>query len=199
MFYYVEGTVAAVGTNLAVIDCNGVGYACNTSTYTLSSLTQGEKARLYTYLHVREDAMDLFGFYEEEELRCFKMLLGISGVGPKAALNILSVVTPGQLALSIISGDTTAITQAQGVGKKLAQRIILETKDQISKQQSILTEQENAEVPTVSNGNKEKEVIAALQVLGYKQAEAVKALRGLDIENNSVEQLIRLTLAKMMG
>ena len=143
--------------------------------------------------------MDLFGFYEEEELRCFKMLLGISGVGPKAALNILSVVTPGQLALSIISGDTTAITQAQGVGKKLAQRIILETKDQISKQQSILTEQGNAEVPTVSNGNKEKEVIAALQVLGYKQAEAVKALRGLDIENNSVEQLIRLTLAKMMG
>ncbi len=201
MLYYVEGTVALTGQNLAVIDCGGVGYACSTTAHTLASLQQGKRARLYTYLHVREELVDLFGFADEEELRCFKMLLGISGVGPKAALSILSAVTPGQLALSILSGDTKALTTAPGVGKKLAQRIILETKDQLAKQQGSLDLSGGA-LPAAAAGaesGKTGEVLAALQVLGYSQSEAAQALKGLDLDGGTVEELIRQALRRMMA
>ena len=121
MFYYVEGTVALIEQELAVIDCGGVGYACRTSQNTCAALQCGKKARLYTYLSVRESACDLYGFAEMEELNCFKMLLSVSGVGPKAALAILSSAPPSQLALSIITGDTKFLTRAPGIGKKIAQ------------------------------------------------------------------------------
>jgi len=201
MFYYVEGPVALTAPNLAVIDCGGVGYACSTTSHTLSALQQGKRARLYTYLHVREDQMDLFGFADEEELRCFKMLLGISGVGPKAALSILSSVTPGQLALSILSGDTKALTAAPGVGKKLAQRIRLVTKDQLSKQQGAV-DLGGVTLPASgepASAGKTGEALAALQVLGYSQSEAAQALKGLDAEHATVEDLIRQALRKMMA
>ena len=135
MFYYVNGTVAEIEAGLAVIDCSGVGYACATTNYTLSQLKKGERAKLYTYLNVREDAMELFGFASQSELRSFKMLIGVSGVGPKAALSILSSTTPQQLSMAVVMGDEKALTAAPGIGKKIAQRIILELKDKLIKEQ----------------------------------------------------------------
>ena len=126
MFYYVSGTVAHIAPYLAVIDCGGVGYACRTTNVTLGALKAGQPGKLFTYLNVREDAMELYGFATEEELKCFEMLIGISGVGPKAALAILSSAPPEKLALAIITGDEKALTAAPGIGKKIAQRIILE-------------------------------------------------------------------------
>ena len=139
MFYYLNGTVAEIAAGLAVIDCGGVGYACATTNYTLSQLKKGERARLYTYLHVREDIFELYGFASQQELNSFKMLIGVSGVGPKAALAILSATTPQNLALSIVTEDEKALTAAQGIGKKIAQRIILELKDKLAKEQSNFT------------------------------------------------------------
>ena len=124
MFYYIKGVVGQTAPNLVVLEAGGVGYALNTSYVSSSSVRKGEQAQFFTYLHVREEIFELYGFATEEELNCFKMLIGISGVGPKAALAILSVVTPSKLALCVISEDEKALTQAQGVGKKLAQRII---------------------------------------------------------------------------
>ena len=115
MFYYVSGTVAEIGPNLAVIDCGGVGYACATTNYTISRLKKGERAKLFTYLHVREEIFELFGFSSQQELSSFKMLIGVSGVGPKAALAILSSTTPNNLALSIVTGDEKALTAAPGI------------------------------------------------------------------------------------
>ena len=126
MFYYLNGVVAHMAPFLAVIDCGGVGYACRTTNNTLSHLQKGKPAKLYTHLNVREDAMELFGFSTENELNCFQLLTSVSGVGPKAALSILSAATPESLAMSIITGDEKALTVAQGIGKKIAQRIILE-------------------------------------------------------------------------
>ena len=125
MFYYLKGVVGHVAPNLAVIDCGGVGYACRTTSYTLAALQVGEKAKLFTHLNVREDAMELYGFSTENECNCFRMLIGVSGVGPKAALSILSSTTPEGLATSIITGNEKALTVAPGIGKKIAQRIIL--------------------------------------------------------------------------
>ena len=135
MFYYLNGVVAHMAPFLAVIDCGGVGYACRTTNNTLSHLQKGKPAKLYTHLNVREDAMELFGFSTENELNCFQLLTSVSGVGPKAALSILSAATPESLAMSIITGDEKALTVAQGIGKKIAQRIILELKDKLAKGQ----------------------------------------------------------------
>ena len=126
MFYYLSGTVTHIEPYLAVIDCGGVGYACRTTSYTLSALKKGDKGKLFTHLNVREDAMELYGFATQEELNLFQQLISVSGVGPKAALSILSASTPANLALSIITGDEKALTCAQGIGKKIAQRVILD-------------------------------------------------------------------------
>ena len=117
MFYYLSGTVAHIEPYLAVIDCSGVGYACRTTSYTLSALKKGEKGKLFTHLNVREDAVELYGFATAEELRLFQQLISVSGVGPKAALSILSASTPANLALSIITGDEKALTCAQEIGR----------------------------------------------------------------------------------
>ena len=137
MFYYLSGTVTHIEPYLAVIDCGGVGYACRTTSYTLSALKKGDKGKLFTHLNVREDAMELYGFATQEELNLFQQLISVSGVGPKAALSILSASTPANLALSIITGDEKALTCAQGSGKKIAQRVILELKDKLAKGQTI--------------------------------------------------------------
>lgn len=201
MFYYLDGTVTHVAPHLAVVDCGGVGYACNTTANTLASLQVGQRGKLYTYLHVREEIFDLYGFTTEEELRCFKMLLGISGVGPKAALSILSAATPSQLALSILAGDEKVLTVAPGIGKKLAQRIILETRDLMVKRQKELGPQERIVIPAGASQeqNKAGEVAAALQVLGYSQSEAMQALKGLDLQEETVENLVRQALKRMMA
>ena len=200
MYYYLSGTVAHIEPFLAVIDCGGVGYACRTTSFTLSRIKTGEKAKLYTYLSVREDAMDLYGFSSQEERRLFQLLTSVSGVGPKAALAILSSSTPENLALSIITGDEKALTAAQGVGKKIAQRVILELKDKLAKGQSISAAGESISGPavTVIPQNKLSEASAALAVLGYSQGEINTALKGIDIDAQPPEQIIRLALKNMV-
>lgn len=200
MFYYVSGTVAHTEPYLAVIDCGGVGYACRTTSYTLSALKKGEKGKLFTYLNVREDAMELYGFATQEELNLFQQLISVSGVGPKAALSILSVGTPTNLALSIITGDEKALTCAQGIGKKTAQRVILELKDKLAKGQSFngAGERYSGTGITVIPENKLSEASAALAVLGYSQAEINVALKDINLEGLTLEQIIKQALKKMM-
>ncbi|HIV62385.1 MAG TPA: Holliday junction branch migration protein RuvA [Candidatus Butyricicoccus avistercoris] len=199
MFYYVEGLVAHVEQGLAVIDCGGVGYACHTSQNTLSNIQMGEKARLYTCLHVREDIFELYGFSDQEELNCYKMLTSVSGVGPKAALSILSVAPPSQLALAIITEDEKLLTQAQGIGKKIAQRIVLELRDKMSKGQleTAASAGKNIVMPEKGGINHIQEAVAALMVLGYSQAEAFKAMEGLNSEDMDAESIIRYCLKKL--
>ena len=198
MFYYLKGTVGHLAPNLAVIDCGGVGYACRTTSSTLSTLQTGESAKLYTYLNVREDAMELYGFASENERNCFQMLIGVSGVGPKAALSILSATTPEGLATSIITGNEKALMVAQGIGKKIAQRIILELKDKLSKGQLPAEESYGGTGVTVIPQDKTSEASAALAVLGYNPAEIAAALTGLELEKLTLEEIVRQALRKMV-
>ena len=198
MFHHIKGTVFHVDPSRVVLDNGGVGYSINTSFFSASAVKKGEEALFYTYLHVREDAMELYGFATEEELSCYKMLTSISGVGPKAALAILSVVTPEKLALCVISEDEKALTKAPGVGKKLAQRIILELKDKLAKSQLSVSGTSGVELPAPEvNMGSAGEALAALTVLGYGRAEAAEALGGLD-ESLPVEELVRQCLKKLM-
>ncbi len=198
MFYYVNGTVAHVGPYLAVIDCGGVGYACRTTNHTIAAITVGKPAKLYTHLHVREEIFELYGFITESELSCFEMLIGVSGVGPKAALAILSSNTPEGLALAIVSENEKALTSAPGIGKKIAQRIILELKDKLAKGQLTTGGESFAGGITVIPENKTSEASAALAVLGYSQSEIAVALKGLDLEGLALEDIIRQALKKMV-
>ena len=197
MFYYVNGTVAEIEAGLAVIDCGGVGYACATTNYTLSQLKKGERAKLYTYLNVREDAVELFGFASQSELRSFKMLIGVSGVGPKAALSILSATTPQQLAMAVVMGDEKTLTAAPGIGKKIAQRIILELKDKLAREQDSF-EAGSAPAPMPLSSSKSGEAAAALAVLGYGSQEIAAALKGIDMAALPLEEIIRQSLKKMV-
>lgn len=199
MFYYVEGTVAELQPYLAVIDCGGVGYACMTTNNTLSALKKGQKARLYTYLHVAENAFGLYGFKTQSELNSFRMLIGVSGVGPKAALAILSVGTPETLAMAIVTGDEKALTVAPGIGKKIAQRIILELKDKIAKEQAASgLPMSGGTGGQVSFSSKTTEAAAALAVLGYSSQEVATAMKGVDVEALPLEEIIRQSLKKMV-
>ncbi|MDF2838580.1 MAG: Holliday junction helicase RuvA [Evtepia sp.] len=198
MFYYLSGQVTHIAPYLAVIDCCGVGYACRTTNHTLAQLQVGELGKLYTYLHVREELMELYGFASEEERSCFQMLIGVSGVGPKAALSILSATTPEGLALSIITGDEKTLTVAQGIGKKIAQRIILELKDKLAKGQLPSGGSHGGAGVTVIPENKANEAAAALAVLGYGGEEISLALRGIHIEDIPLEEVVRQALRKMV-
>ena len=188
MFYYVSGTVAHIAPYLAVIDCGGVGYACRTTNVTLGALKAGQPGKLFTYLNVREDAMELYGFATEEELKCFEMLIGISGVGPKAALAILSSAPPEKLALAIITGDEKALTAAPGIGKKIA-------KGQLG---TLSGESYGGTGIALIPENKVSEASAALAVLGYSQGEIGMALKGIDLDSLTLEQIIKEALKKMM-
>ncbi|MCD7829714.1 MAG: Holliday junction branch migration protein RuvA [Clostridiales bacterium] len=201
MFYYLSGTVAHIAPFLAVIDCGGVGYACKTTNYTLGTIQKGEQAKLFTYLSVKEDAVDLYGFSTQEELNLFQLLLSVSGVGPKAALSILSSSTPSNLALSIITGDVKMLTAAQGVGKKIAQRIVLELKDKLAKEQGVSFESTSplpGTAGTLIPEDKAGEASAALAVLGYSQSEINKALKGIDMASLTLEEVIKQALSRMM-
>ena len=200
MFYYVDGTVTVLKQGLAVIDCGGVGYACHASQNTIGKLKIGTRARLLTYLNVREGIFELYGFIDEEEQSCFEMMIGVSGVGPKAALSILSVAPPDRLALSIITGDEKMLMQAPGIGKKIAQRIVLELRDKMSKEQleSASASSPVAAVAAPGGVNHTQEAVAALMVLGYTQAEALHAMEGLDAANLEAEEIIRQCLKKLV-
>ena len=195
MYYSVRGNVIHLGQNIAVVECGGVGYKCQTTINTLKNLKLNSESKLYTYLNVREDAMELFGFYTKEELSAFKTLIGVSGVGPKVGIAILSVLSPQQIALAIASDDLKSITMAPGVGKKLAQRIVLELKDKFNiNTSSDSTIKGTKAVANVGNISK---AIEALSVLGYSSADVSPFISTLD-PNLPVEQLIGETL-KLMG
>ena len=197
MIYSVKGELVHKEPSLAVIECGGVGYACRTTYSTLSQLgSVGTKATLLTYLHVREDNVELFGFATSQELNCFKMLLTVSGVGPKAALAILSDITPEKFALTIATGDSKSITKTKGIGPKLAQRIVLELKDKITKEQQLLTNGADLDFIPVMSGSNSGEAISALVVLGYSQGEATSVISKLDPEM-SVENMIKQALKAM--
>ena len=169
MFYYLNGTVALLDANLAVIDCGGVGYACHTSNYTLARLQTGKPAKLFTYCIIKEDAFDIYGFSTREELDCFRRLIGVTGVGTKAALAILSAVSPDQLTLAVMTQDDKTITMELNTAQMAASG-------------------------TPVRGSKTAEATAALVGLGYSQTEAAAALKGLDVENLSIEDIIRQAL-----
>ena len=199
MFYYISGKVAVIEPGMVVIDTGGVGYAINTSYTSARSVKTGEQATFYTYLHVREGIFDLYGFGRREELSCFKQLIAISGVGPKAALAILGAVTPEKLALCVISGDEKALTAAPGIGKKLAQRILLEMKDKMSKDQLEAASGSSGIVMpelTVPGGAME-DALAALAVLGYPRAVAVNALQGVDTSGLATDEIVRAALKRL--
>ena len=196
MFYYINGTVTVLEANLAVLDCGGVGYACHTTGYTLSQLQVGKQQKLYTYCNIKDDAFDIFGFSTKEELNCFNRLIGVSGVGPKVALAILSAATPSQFTLAVMTGDEKTLTMAPGVGKKMAQRIILELKDKLTGE---LPEMGGAAaVVPAAAGNKASEAAAALASLGYSQSEIGLALKGVDVERLSLEEIVRSALRAMV-
>lgn len=201
MFYYLDGMVAEILPYLAVIDCGGVGYACKTTNNTLARLKKGQRGKLYTYLNVGEDVFDLYGFATQNELTTFKLLLGVSGVGPKAALAILSAGTPETLAMAIVTGDEKTLTAAPGVGKKIAQRIILELKDKMAKESAATGLDFSGgagSVQAVPFTSKATEAAQALAVLGYTSAEVSQALKGVDVENLPLEEIIRQSLKKMV-
>lgn len=197
MFYHLAGTVSDIDINLAVIDCGGVGYAVNTTVNTLSKIKLNEKAKLYISEYIKEDSFELYGFATLSEKRCFDMLLTVSGIGPKAAQAILSAATPEGLAIAIMNGDEKAITVAQGVGKKIAQRVILELKDKVSKEMG----SSSVELPVIhspADGDSRNEAVAALMVLGYSTPEINSALKGMEISGMSTEQIVKIALKNLM-
>ena len=191
MYYYIKGKISEILPSMVVIEACGVGYAVNTSYMSASSVKKGSEATFYTYLHVREDNMELFGFASQSELSCFKQLLNVSGVGPSAALAILSTVTPEKLSACIASGDETTLCTAPKIGKKLAQRIILELRDK-------LTLSDGSELVTnAPQGASTEDAVAALVSLGYQRSAAVSALSAVNKPGLSTDELIRAALKKL--
>lgn len=193
MIYSVRGKLIHTENSAAVVECGGVGYLCQTTMNTLKTLKLNSEVTLYTYLNVREDAVDLFGFATQSELATFKTLISVSGVGPKAGLSVLSELTAEQVAMAIATDDIKTITRAQGIGKKIAQRIILELKDKLAKSEQ--TQSGNVQMPQTAGGNVSK-AIEALGVLGYTPADVSPVLANFDA-GLPVEQLIAMTLKQM--
>lgn len=195
MLYYVSGTVTILEPSLAVIDCGGVGYGCRVTAYTAAQLKLNQPAKLYITESIREDAFDLYGFISREEQRCYELLTSVNGVGPKAAISILSS-GPQNFTLAVMTGDEKLLTMAQGVGKKLAQRIILELKDKMGGNAAELDFSGGTVAAAVPQGNLQL-AHAALQELGYSPAEIAAALKGAD-PHATTEELVRLALRAMV-
>ena len=199
MFYHLEGVVSDIEQNLIVLDCAGIGFAVNASMNTIAAVHSGEIAKLYISESVREDAFDLYGFASKEEKRCFEMLIGISGVGPKAAISILSSNTPGTLALAVLNGDVKSLTAAPGIGKKIAQRIVLELKDKVNAPLSGVNPVtgEILENADGGNGNARGEALNALVALGYTRSEALSALASVPDTDLTSEEYIKKALKQL--
>ncbi|HOQ08048.1 MAG TPA: Holliday junction branch migration protein RuvA [Clostridiales bacterium] len=201
MYAYIKGKLEARGGDYIVIDAGGVGYMIYTSQTTLAEAARrelGGEFKAYTHLHVREDAMDLYGFATHEELSVFRLLLTVTGVGPKVALSLLSVVSPSKFSLAVITDDVRTLTKAPGVGNKMAQRIILELKDKIKKEQLDLraTGPDLPQVP--QEGSRLAEAVSALMVLGYSQAEANRAVASVYSDGLELEEIVRKALKGLM-
>lgn len=197
MYYYISGKIAKLDANYAVIDACGVGYLIFISSTTLGKLASLTEAKLFTHYVVREDAQELYGFYDESELSTFRLLISVSGVGPKAALAILSVLTPEKLALAVAAGDTKSISAAQGVGKKIAERVVLELKDKLAGGITIDARTSSvADTPVFTDNS--TEAVNALAVLGYSRADAMRAVGSVDKSVVAIEDIIREALKRLM-
>ena len=197
MLYCVSGSVAVLEPGLAVIDSGGVGYGCRVTAYTTSQLKLNQKAKLFITESIREDAYDLFGFSSKEEQRCFELLTTVNGVGPKAAMSILSSGGPQNFTMAVMTGDEKLLTAAQGIGKKIAQRIILELKDKLGGSGMELDFSAGPASVPMSSGSNAALAQAALQELGYSPAEIGAALKGVD-PNASTEEMVRYALRAMV-
>ena len=205
MFYYISGKLALANPSIAVIDAGGIGYKLTISENTYNSLpprhtVESPTAKLFTYMAVREDGIELFGFASEAELSSFKMLLSVSGVGPKAAISILSLLTPEKFALAVCTDDKKMIAKANGIGPKTAARIILELKDKLMKVTDV-GEAANASIESVSvptNAGKLAEAQDALLVLGYSRSEALNVLKTIDTQTLGLEEIIKRALKLLM-
>ena len=197
MIYYLNGQVAVLEPGFAVIDCQGVGYGCRITAYTAAQLKLNQTARLYICESIREDAHDLYGFASREEQRCYELLTSVTGVGPKAALAILSVGGPQNFTLAVMTGDEKLLTAAQGVGKKIAQRIILELKDKVGGSDVELDFSGIKPAAAPAAASNTTLASAALAELGYSPAEASAALKGAD-PKATTEELIRYALKQMV-
>ncbi len=196
MIYSVKGTVIHIEAGFAVVECAGIGYKVQTTLTTQRELKVGATATLFTHMNVREDAVELFGFYSKGELSTFKLLISISGVGPKVALAILSELSSEQIALSVSAGDYKTLTRASGVGPKLAQRIVLELKDKIKGMSTESVDGVVQKGSAISDTGNIPKAVAALAVLGYSAADVTPVLSQLD-PSLTVEQLIAATLKRM--
>lgn len=197
MIYNISGTLTYVGDQFLVVECSGIGFKCFSSLSTLKSVGRtGEKINLFTYLSVKEDALDLFGFATEEELSFFKLLITVSGVGPKAAVAVLSELEPSRLALAIASGDVKSITRANGVGKKTAERIVLELKDKVANVASSSDMQSVASAAAVVEESAAGEAVAALVALGFNKSDAAVVVGAMD-KSLSADEMIRLGLRQL--
>ena len=201
MISFVSGTLAAIGENYAIVDVGGVGFKVMTSYNTIRCLPScGEKVMLYTYFNVREDAMELFGFYTESEREVYEMLTSVTGVGPRVALAVLSEMTPEQFALAVATKDTKALTCVSGVGNKLAQRIVLELTDRIGASELAVVCDNNENVNShavLRFGDGADEAVAALVVLGYAQSDAIRVVRSMRTEGMTMEDMIREGLKRL--
>lgn len=197
MFYHLKGTITDIVPGMAVVECGGVGYGVYTSMYTLSQLHVGTEDKLYISESVREDAFDLYGFKTLSEKNCFDLMISVSGVGPKAAISILSSSTPDGIYMAVMSGNEKELTVAPGIGKKIAQRILLELKDKIGKEAAEISASSDFVIPA-NDGTQSKmaDAAAALGVLGYSSSECAAALKGIDMEL-PLEEIIRTALRSM--
>ncbi len=200
MFYHIEGRVAELEPSLAVLDCGGVGYALSITANTAGSLKLGEKAKLYVSESIGENNFDLFGFLDKSERRFFELLISVSGIGPKAAMSILSHNTPEGLALAIINGNEKALTVAPGIGKKIAQRVILELKDKVSKEMNSVSADLSTFTPVSiqTPDSAVNDALTGLTVLGYSGAEIAPVLKKLDTQGMTAEQIIKAVLKQMV-
>lgn len=197
MLYNLKGTLTVSDVNFIVVECGGVGFKCFTTLNTVKEIGRiGDKVNVYTHLAVREDSMDLYGFASLSELEAFKLLITVSGIGPKAAVSILSELSPDKLALCIASGDSKAITRAQGVGKKTAERIVLELKDKMVSISSGDASQAVASASSVMEGSGSAEAVEALVALGYSQSDAAVVVGSMD-KSLSVDEMIRQGLKRL--
>ena len=198
MIYSLNGILKHIDLNFVVIECGGVGFKCNASVNTISQIGNlGENVSLYTYLAVKEDTMELYGFYTQEEQECYLKLISVSGVGPKAAIAILSKLSPSELASAIVTENVKAITLAQGVGPKVAQRIILELKSKFSASSVVSSSSQSTLKNIASSSNEMNEAVIALEALGYSHTQAISAVSGID-STLTASQIIKLALKNLM-
>ena len=202
MFYSVTGKVILTEAGTVVLETGGIGYRLTVSGRTLGYAAEHSKedaVRLFTHLSVREDALELFGFCDQSELSVFRQLISVSGVGPKAAISILTQLSPQEFVLAVMSGDYKALSRAQGIGKRIAERVILELKDKVSKEMggSSVSEMPAVMTHTASGSTSKSDAIAALMVLGYGTAEINAALRGVDIGTMETEQIVKAALKNL--